>query len=424
MSVSGNRMIELLKQMDYIRLSTTEGELKGAVAIKNALQEFGVEGKFESFKAPWYEIKKVRFEVVEPYTAEYTVTGYGFSGSTPPEGITADFLYVENGEEMDLQHAKGKIVLLSSRIGFDVYDRLNKAGVAGFIDTSGNFNDELDKTDLDKRMLRDKHLEYGKIPGVCIRIADALELLRNHPTKVRITIEQEEGEADSHNVIAEIPGTEYPEEVIVYTAHYDSVEFSHGIFDNATGSVIIAEICRYFAENKPKRTLRFIWCGSEERGLLGSKAYIKDHDDQLAGIKLAVNIDMAGPIIGRDTAIVTANENLCHMVEYLYKEIGHSMTVRQDIYSSDSIPFADKGIPAINFTRFGGPGAAACHNRTDILDTMSGEYLERTANFVVRFSERIVNACFFPVPREIPANIVEKVDKYLRKDKEKKDEKK
>lgn len=415
MDISGRRMYDFLKKVDYIRLSTTEGEKKGAQVICDELESFGIKPTVEGFKAPKYAIKTVKFEVLEPKYKEYKVSGYGFAGNAAKDGLTADFAYVEEAADIDLIDAKGKIVLLSGGAGYETYERLAKAGIAGFIGVSGNFYDDPSRSDLDERMLRAPHIKHGQIPAVCMRMADAIKLVNSKPSKVKITLEQEEGEGDSQNVIAEIKGTKYPDEVVVYTAHYDSVVFSHGIFDNAAGGAILLELCRHYAKNAPLRTVRFIWCGSEERGLLGSKAYIAAHQDELAKIKLCVNIDLAGPVIGRDTAIVVAEDKLCHMIEYMYKELGHPMNVRQDIYSSDSIPFADAGVPGVNFVRFAAAGAAGCHLRHDNLTPISGDALAYTAQFVEAFSDRTVNAYMFPVGHDIPDDIKKKVDKYLLK---------
>ena len=189
------------------------------------------------------------------------------------------------------------------------------------------------------------------------------------------------------------------------------------MFDNASGSATILEMLRYYKENPPKRTVRFIWCGSEERGLLGSKAYVAAHEDLLDKIRLCINVDMTGPLLGRDEARVTGEEALCHAITYLYKEIGYPMSVRQDIYSSDAIPFADKGIPGVNFMRNAAPGTAQIHCRYDVIETVTAESLERTARFIAIFSDRVVNAAFFPVDKKMPDNMVEKIDKYLRKKK-------
>ena len=413
--MDGKRMYGTLEKLNFIRLSTTQGEKRAAQIIADEIRALGVEPVVESFKAPEYEIKQCRFEVTAPFKAEYVATGYGRSGNTPEGGLEAEFEYVEAGEDIDLADAKGKIVLLSNGAGYECYGRLCKAGVAGFIGTSGSWRDNTEETDLDLRMLRDPHLEHGKIPGVCIRMEDAVKLINSKPEKVRITLDQYEGEGDSANVIAQITGSKYPDEVIVYTAHYDSVVFSHGMYDNAAGSAINLELLRHFVGNPPLRTVRFIWCGSEERGLLGSKNYIATHADELEKIRLCVNVDLAGPVLGRDTAIVVAEQKLCNYIEYMYKDLGHRMSVRHDIYSSDCIPFADNGIPAVNFVRFGAPGAADCHNRNDDLRPLSAEALEYTAEFVREFSDRMVNAYMFPVAREIPKEIVDKVNKYLLK---------
>jgi hypothetical protein len=93
------------------------------------------------------------------------------------------------------------------------------------------------------------------------------------------------------------------------------------------------------------------------------------------------------------------------------------MNVKQDIYSSDSIPFADKGIPGINFMRVAAMGTAQIHCRYDTIKTVTAESMERTTKFIAAFSDRVLNSVFFPIERKMPDNMVEKVDKYLRKKK-------
>ncbi len=417
MDISGKRMMDLLEKLNFVRLSTFEGEKKGADIIADEVRALGVEPVIEGFKAPRYEIKKVKLEVTAPFYKEYEVTGYGFSGNAAADGIEAEFKYLEALDPIDLVDVKGKIVFMATGLRPEAFKTLIEAGVVGFISAHGTFRETPDTLDLDERMLRPVHIEHGKLPGVCIRMTDALELVASKPEKVKLTLAQEEGEGDSQNVIAEIKGTEHPDEVIVYTAHYDSVVFSPGMFDNATGSATILELLRYYKANPPKRTVRFIWCGSEERGLLGSKAYVAAHEEELKNIVLCINVDMTGPLLGRDEAKVTGEEAICHALTYFYKEIGYPMNVKQDIYSSDSIPFADKGIPGINFVRNAAPGTTQIHCRYDVIETVTGESMERTTRFIARFCDRILNAAFFPIEKKMPQNMVEKVDKYLRKKK-------
>ena len=410
------RQFDLLKKLAFVRTSGSDEELKAASILREELTNLGVESKLEPFKVMQYNVHKAKLEILEPFNEEIIVEGIGFTGNTPEEGLTAELEYVEQAEPINLVNAKGKIVLVNSGLTVEKYKNIVKAGAIGFITFSGKFNDDEEKTDIDLRAIRKHHLEFGKIPGVTMRVKDAIEMVKNEVTKVRMTLIQEEGEVDSHNVIAEIKGTCYPEDIVIFMAHYDSVAFSTGVYDNGAGSVNIMEILRYYLENAPKRTLRFIWFGSEEVGLLGSKAYVESHADELESIKFGINIDLGGTVLGEDKANIMAEESLCNMLEFYSKEVCFPLTIKQSIYSSDSIPFSDKGIPTVNFLRIGAPGSVEIHNRYDILETLSPKTLYNTMKFIQDFSEKIINSHILPVPRKIPENIVKDIDKYLRKE--------
>ncbi|MEA4822384.1 MAG: M28 family peptidase, partial [Erysipelotrichales bacterium] len=107
--------------------------------------------------------------------------------------------------------------------------------------------------------------------------------------------------------------------------------------------------------------------------------------------------------------------SLLNYVDYMAKEKGFSLEARQDIYSSDCMPFVDAGIPAINFARFGADGAAHIHDSYDKMGFISANSLESTGNIVEEFANRMANAYMMPVPKKIPDNIVDKVNKYLKK---------
>lgn len=86
-----------------------------------------------------------------------------------------------------------------------------------------------------------------------------------------------------HNIIAEIPGTDLKDEVVMFGAHFDSWHAGTGATDNGAGSAVMMEVARILLETikdsgiKPRRTLRLaLWTG-EEQGLLGSKAYVGEH---------------------------------------------------------------------------------------------------------------------------------------------------
>ena len=119
--------------------------------------------------------------------------------------------------------------------------------------------------------------------------------------------------------------------------------------------------------------------------------------------------------MGGDKATVTAEESLVHYLDYFTKLNGYSVAVNQGIYSSDSIPFADSGVPGVKFYRAGAEGAAYIHCRHDTLGFLSAAMLEKTAVHVLDFGRSMANAAVFPVARKIPENMAEEVGKYLYK---------
>lgn len=405
-------MYDFLNRISFTRTSGTNEELECANIIANEVKKYGATAEVIPFEVSCTSFKEVSF--ITSNNIKYEVTGYKAAGDTTEEGITAPFYYMESDDEISKLNAKGKIVLVNGYLRKPMYEALTSAGAVGFITYDGDVYDE--DADIDIRELREPLFECGKIPGIHMRTIDAMRLVVENPEEVTIKVIKEESKTNSHNVISEIKGSTYPEEVIVYTAHFDSVLFSKGAYDNGAGSVIILELLRYFMNNRPSRTVRFIWCGSEERGLLGSKNYVYNlSEEELAKIKLNVNVDVAGTVLGRDSAVVLGNDAFVSMIKYLAREVAFQIGVRKDIYSSDCMPFADKGIPSINFMRFGVENSAHIHDRYDTTHFISSASLENTYSFVELFSRRLQEYVIFPVDKEIPQDIKEKVDKYLMK---------
>lgn len=398
----------LLEKISFTRVSGSTEEFKCANILKEVVETLGGQAEISPFEVSGYKIKKA---TLTGNGKSYEVSGIKGSGNAL---ITAPFYYMETNLDTDKYEIKGKIVLINGVMNVTTYKKLLKYGAVGFISYSGDITDTNNNSDLENKELRDVLRNKGIIPGVHMRTKSAIELVRDNPKELTLELSQEDFVLTSHNVISEITGYMYPDEVITVTAHYDSVEFSKGAYDNGAGSVLIMKLYEYFIKNAPKRTLRFIWCGSEERGLLGSTAYVASlSEEELQKIIFNINVDVAGTVLGTEYASIMAENALVDYVDYISSEIAFPIVTRQDIYSSDSIPFSDKGIPAINLMRFGRPGAAHIHNRHDTMSFISKESLEKTYLFLEYLSNKIINANVFPVKREIPDNIKKKIDEYL-----------
>ena len=140
--ISGKRQMEFLAEFDYIREAGTVGEEKAATIIQETLNSFGVENHLEEFCFETFQVKKAKLTITEPYAKEYIVTGYGRCANTDENGRNESFLYVENADEISLANARGKIVMVNDPVRKELYQKLVKAGVAGFISIAGSPLDE------------------------------------------------------------------------------------------------------------------------------------------------------------------------------------------------------------------------------------------------------------------------------------------
>ena len=415
MEICGKREMELLEKIGFTRIAGSPEEEKAAQILKEECDKLGVPAIIQPFEIEQGIVEEATLEILEPFQQEIPVTGYQCAQNTPEEGLEAPFLYVENADDVSLSDARGKIVLVNGYMRVPLFRKLMKAGVAGIVTMEGQLRDRREETDLSIRKLRRTLRAFGNVPMVHTRVLDAIDMVRKGACKARLVLKGRTEEWTSHNVIATVLGTEKPEEIVSFGAHYDSVDFSKGVYDNGAGSVINMEVLRYFKENPPKRTLKFMWYGSEEIGLEGSWAYVKAHKEELEAHKLMINVDVGGPVLGVDRITATAEKALASYLEYFVKIHGFTAEVKQGIYSSDSIPFADSGVPGVNFSRDGAPGAAYIHDRFDTLSFLSADMLEKTTRIVLEFGKEMANAALVPVERKIPQNIVEDVEKYLYK---------
>jgi Zn-dependent M28 family amino/carboxypeptidase len=244
-----------------------------------------------------------------------------------------------------------------------------------------------------------------------LHCGDAMDLVKTGATQVSITIRQREYDGESHNVVAELPGRR--EEYITLSAHYDTTSLSHGAYDNMTGCVGLLGVMEALKDKKLNYGLRFVFCGSEERGLLGSKAYVKDHESEMEKTALNINLDMIGSIMGRFIACVTAEDKLAGYIGYMGAELGFPIAAWAGVYSSDSTSFADKGVPALSFARLAPRSQATIHNRYDTKEILSPDQIMEDIGFMAEFTLNMASAVNCPVSREIPDSVKTKLDEYL-----------
>ena len=401
--MDAKQIMKLFADTAYVRMGGSAEELQCAEFLKQCCANMGLEATVESFTV---DMATMQEAVLLVDGKEIPCKGYLNAGSGEVE---APLYYLRNTDSYSLSLCKDKIVLIDGYMGYWMYQDLLENGAKGFITYDGNAN--YVDFDIDQRELRSYVSKGNKIPGVNINAKHAISIIESDAQTAKITLRQEEYEGKSHNVILDMPGE--IDQYIVLTAHYDSTSLSQGAYDNMSGSVGLLGIAEYFKDHPHRYGLRFVWCGSEERGLLGSKAYCADHEEELKNIALCINLDMIGCIMGKFIACCTSEEALTKYVSYMGLELGFGIGVSQDVYSSDSTPFADKGVPALSFARLAPPNTATIHNSYDTAKLMSGEQMVKDIDFIVAFTDRMANAMRCPVAREMPENMKEKLDIYL-----------
>jgi len=398
------QIMDIFAETAYVRTGGSPEELRCAQYLKDYCAGMGLEATIEPFEVDMATIEEAVFLADG---VEIPCKGYFNAGCAQVE---APFYYLRATDPYSLSQCKGKIVMIDGYLGYWIYQDILENGAVGFVTYDGHVN--YTDRDIDQRELRSFVSKGNKLPGVNINAKDAVAIIEKNVQTASISLKQEEYKGNSHNVVVDLPGE--TDELIVLTAHYDSTSLSQGSYDNMSGSVGLLGIAEYFRDHPHRRSLRFIWCGSEERGLLGAKAYVaKLSEEERKKMVLNINLDMIGCIMGRFIGCCTTEEALVSYLTYFGSEMGFPIAVRQDVYSSDSTPFADAGVPALSFARVAPPNTGTIHNSYDTPKLMSGEQMKQDTDFIIAFTQRMANAVRCPVAREIPDNMKDKLDQYL-----------
>jgi hypothetical protein len=186
--------------------------------------------------------------------------------------------------------------------------------------------------------------------GMVFRMAE-----KGQGPRIRMDIEAESlGEVPQFNVLAELRGTELPDEYVLLGAHFDSWHAGTGATDNATGSVMMMEAMRLLkaAYPNPRRTIIVGLWGPEEMGLIGSGTFREDHPEVMEGLQVAFNQDNGTWRIERIEAqgLLHAGEHIARWVSQVPDEISRHITLEfpggQNNAGSDHVSFLCAGAPS------------------------------------------------------------------------------
>ncbi|MFA4838264.1 MAG: M28 family metallopeptidase [Candidatus Neomarinimicrobiota bacterium] len=404
----GKNAYEFVQKINFIRVGGTKAEKEAAEIIAKQIREIGLQPEYHDFSLATCHRFSSKMKILSPYEKEIKMTHRVISGGTPPDGLTADFKYIDSGGERFCEDIEGKVVMTTGTVDRILYERLTRHHATAVI-IPMEHNKEL----LGITFNGDYVKKWGELPVCYISYNDALEMVKQNVSKVFLCIEDASDlEGVGRNIVAEIKGTYRPDEEFIFCGHFDST-LNHGIYDNAAGTSTVLELARHFQNNPPKRTVRFILFSGEELGLRGSMAYVKalkSSEEALKRIKMVFNFDLGGTILGKNCVRVTAGKSVYHYLDALNIIEDLDMTIEYDIYSSDNMPFCGEGIPAVNFYR---QALGLGHSWNDTIENISPDAFEIIGNFALRFTLGIVNAPVLPFKRTIGKEMAKKVKVYL-----------
>jgi carboxypeptidase Q len=246
-------------------------------------------------------------ELIAPRRAPLHMMALGRSIGTPPQGITAPVLVVKSFADLRARatEARGKIVLWNvpfTTYGATVVYRGVGADSASAVGAVASLVRSVTPQSLRSPhtggMSYDSTRRIRRIPAAAISVEDA-EMLqrmqdRGERPRVKITMGARTlPPAVSHNIVAEIRGSEKPDEVIVMGGHIDSWDVGQGAMDDAGGCVAAWEALRLIKQSgvRPKRTIRVVLWTAEEIGIDGGRAYRDKHLAEVEKHVLAMESD-------------------------------------------------------------------------------------------------------------------------------------
>lgn len=213
------------------------------------------------------------------------------------------------------------------------------------------------------------------------------------PETIQINYSNELRLHTTQNVCAMISGSEVPDSIIIFSAHYDHVgtlgskTYYPGAHDNASGTAAVMDIARYFSANPPKYSVAFLLFTAEEAGLLGSSYFVMNPLFSLKKVKMAINLDM---FCGGDDGLMVVNSQAKETKPFFdrMKELNEANRYVKELKSRPNAPnsdhyFLSMHCPAIFIYTLGGR-YGGYHNVYDTCEECGLENYQNIINLIIQ----------------------------------------
>ncbi len=267
------------------------------------MRRLGLEVRLVKAMVPHWVRGRETAELVEYYgqapgtTQKIVLTALGNSTATPPDGLTAEVIVVQSFDQLQAlgrERVAGKIVLFNaaydkqlaaqgdagSAYGQAVVYRTRGAKIAAPLGAVASLIRSVGSADF--RLPHTGNSDPAGIPAGAVSAEDAdliAQLVTEGPVRMHLTLTpQKLPDVESYNVVADLKGSEHPEQVVIVSGHLDSWDLGTGAIDDGAGVAVAMATAELLQELhlRPRRTIRVIAWMDEERGGSGSDAYTKE----------------------------------------------------------------------------------------------------------------------------------------------------
>jgi Zn-dependent M28 family amino/carboxypeptidase len=305
-------------------------------------------------------------------TQKIVLTALGGSVATPSDGLIAEIVVVNNFDELERlgrRNVEGKIVLFNNKFdrelaeagfGGQAYGQASAyrgggaiaagrlGAIAALVRSAGGSQNRLAHTGA---MRYDNAVT--KIPAAAVSNEDAetiAYLAKMGTVKIKLLLTpQTLPDATSYNVIADLKGSEKPEEVVIVSGHLDSWDLGTGALDDATGVAVSMQVPFLLNQLKikPKRTIRVIAYMNEENGLVGGRTYAAEEDANISKHFAAIESDLgASHPLGFNFAGKPEAIAFLAPLSNILRTQGAGLSQIQPGVGADIGPLTQKGVPS------------------------------------------------------------------------------
>ena len=345
-------------------------------------------------------------ELIDPIHRRLNVDAMGWTGSTPAAGAAGELVAANvfnlDEESKDPTKFAGKVILMVAKgepkkgqDGLTIFTQFGdfvklvaKNGVVAIFGGQGGFKSE--GMSLTHTGILGFSADFN-IPVLSLTTEDQNQLERfldsGKKVHVRVNVHNtfSNGPVETANALGEIRGREYPDEIFVVGAHLDSWDLSEGATDNGMGSVSVLAAAEAILRSgqRPRRTIRFVLFNGEEQGLLGSYAYVKQHQSEMANHLGDLVLDEGqGPVkefqLGGRDDLVGDFQSFVDSLSNI-----RSIRVSDKVeFGTDTGPFIIAGLPGINMNQDSPEYKYTHHSAADALEEVKPDVLAQDATLM------------------------------------------